>query len=561
MVGWRWVVAARTSPEPLAPSLAQEVAAAIGRAGHPVAAGPAGAEVLALRGGATQPRIVAFVASLAGKSQLWTSSLRWSAIGVRALGAWPLQAAPPATITGLTAYRGEMLYLVAVQGQDQSVVAAGPSGTMRQVFALVPPGQGGALTLTTAGVRAAWTAGGASVEAMLVAGTHGTLTSAAPDRLRPVAAGASNANLFIRVVEGTRRVLGPAPVAWTEDVWYSLRDFLRRLPADLGPRPAPEAAAPHSDPSGVGKAPAKQSRTKPNSASQAAPPPPQTRVPAVPVTNIALPAAWTPAASEGQWTPVGPEVGGQPTMERTFVLPVPQRPDVRVDLVWMNAHTLHFHIMAGTQHPRSASGIRGAGQVPAAALPHLVAAFDGNFKRIQGQYSGFGFRAGGVTYIPPSAGLATFAIYSDHEVSLGSWGTEILPSPLPNDFLQNLSLIVDNGQIAPATITTNASRWGLTVGNAIRVWRSALGITAQGNLIYAAGRITTAQDLAEALQAAGAVRAMELDINSYWVTFNFYQQTASGQVVGTKLISSMTRPAMRYVATPANRDFVYVTTP
>ncbi len=564
MVGWRWLAANRTAPEPLAPGPAQEVAAAIGRSGHPVAAGPGGAEVLSVGGGAAHPRAVVFVAALTGKSQLWTATLRWTGGGVRPTGAHPLQAAPPAAIGALTAYRGAILYMVDVQGQDQSVVAATPSGTVRQVFALVPPGKGGTLTVTPAGVQATWTARGTSQEALLSAGAHGALVSAAPARLRPVAAGGHSPNLFIRFVEGTRRVLGPAPVAWAEDGWYSLLDFLRRLPAEFRPRPAAAAAAtpataPRGLPAVVGQTP--PPHTLPSRVSQPILPSPQAPVWAATVTDIALPATWSAATGEGVWTPVGPEVGGLPTMERTFVLPDPGRPDVRVDLVWMNAHTLRFHLMAGTQHPRSASGITGAGQVPAAALPHLVAAFDGNFKRIQGQYSGFGFRASGVTYIPPTTGLATLAIYADHEVTLGSWGTEVLPSPLPNNLLQNLQLIVDNGQITPATITTNASRWGLTVGNAIRVWRSALGITAQGNLIYAAGQITTAQDLALALQAAGAVRAMELDINSYWVTFNFYQETAGGRVVGTKLISSMTRPATRYVAAPDSRDFIYVTTP
>ena len=54
------------------------------------------------------------------------------------------------------------------------------------------------------------------------------------------------------------------------------------------------------------------------------------------------------------------------------------------------------------------------------------------------------------------------------------------------------------------------------------MWRSGVGVDAHGNLIYAAADIQTAESLAQILQRAGAVRAMELDINYEWTTFNFY---------------------------------------
>ncbi|MBV9716904.1 MAG: hypothetical protein JOZ64_16130, partial [Solirubrobacterales bacterium] len=69
--------------------------------------------------------------------------------------------------------------------------------------------------------------------------------------------------------------------------------------------------------------------------------------------------------------------------------------------------------------------------------------------------------------------------------------------------------------------------WGATLGNAVRVWHSGVGLDARGNLLYGAADDQTAASLAEILQRAGAVRAMELDINSEWVTFNFF--TAFGQ--------------------------------
>ena len=64
-------------------------------------------------------------------------------------------------------------------------------------------------------------------------------------------------------------------------------------------------------------------------------------------------------------------------------------------------------------------------------------------------------------------------------------------------------------------------RWGETLGGHVFVWRSGVGIDARGNLVYAAGELDIVS-LADVLRAAGAVRAMELDINSYWVSFDTF---------------------------------------
>ena len=69
--------------------------------------------------------------------------------------------------------------------------------------------------------------------------------------------------------------------------------------------------------------------------------------------------------------------------------------------------------------------------------------------------------------------------------------------------------------------------------------------------------VRTVRSLARILVHAGAVRAMELDINSYWVTFNSYRK--SGGREARKLLAGMTRPALRYL-TPDDRDFFAVGT-
>ena len=83
---------------------------------------------------------------------------------------------------------------------------------------------------------------------------------------------------------------------------------------------------------------------------------------------------------------------------------------------------------------------------------------------------------------------------------------------------QNLTMLVDHGRPTAAAATADPiAVWGDPLHENVLTWRSALGVTAAGDLIYAAGPSILPLTLAQAMTVAGAVRAMELDINSEWV--------------------------------------------
>jgi hypothetical protein len=149
--------------------------------------------------------------------------------------------------------------------------------------------------------------------------------------------------------------------------------------------------------------------------------------------------------------------------------------------------------------------------------------------------------------------MATLLRLTDGTADVRIWTGGPVPGPEVTFARQNLALIVDGGRLNPNI--GDGSQWGATLGNAVRVWRSGVGVDARGNLIYAAADDQTAQSLAEILQRAGAIRAMELDINSEWVTFNFYGAPGGNDPV--KLLPDMTRNATRYL-TPDDRDFFAV---
>ena len=65
----------------------------------------------------------------------------------------------------------------------------------------------------------------------------------------------------------------------------------------------------------------------------------------------------------------------------------------------------------------------------------------------------------------------------------------------------------------------------------------------------------TVGSLAEILRRAGAVRAMELDINTYWTSFISYRHP--GGAAAANLLADMDRSPLRYL-TPDDRDFFAV---
>ena len=95
----------------------------------------------------------------------------------------------------------------------------------------------------------------------------------------------------------------------------------------------------------------------------------------------------------------------------------------------------------------------------------------------------------------------------------------------------------------------------MTLGNAVRVWRTGVGIDRRGNVIYAAANDQTVVTLAHILQRAGAVRAMQFDINPYWHTLITY--THRHGLVPNEVVPNPMQPATRYLV-PDDRDFVAV---
>ncbi len=148
----------------------------------------------------------------------------------------------------------------------------------------------------------------------------------------------------------------------------------------------------------------------------------------------------------------------------------------------------------------------------------VVAVFNGGFKR--SAYAG-GAVADGVTLEPLVAGDMTLAINAAGHWDMGVWGAKGFPSPGFGaiSLRQNLGPMILDGKLTPATAPADYAQWGSVYPSGSLAPRSGLGVDARGNLLYAASmdRVDVAQ-LATALLRAGALSAMQLDINPFWPT-------------------------------------------
>jgi hypothetical protein len=262
-----------------------------------------------------------------------------------------------------------------------------------------------------------------------------------------------------------------------------------------------------------------------------------------PVISPALP-------GEGIWHATFAGGGSRPPVLITSYRPNPNYPRIVAGIAWIDHTRTSVHLIPGLQEPAVPLPSRGPMEVPPSMRGGLVATFNSGFKLAD---SNGGFAYHGHTYAPLHDGMATIVGYTSGRVGLVAWtggpnaGSNVVFAR------QDLPLIVNHGQVNPNL--SNGPEWGATLGNQIYVWRSGVGIDRHGNLIYAAANDQTVASLAGILIHAGAVRAMELDINSYWPSFITYRFPGAGHPAN--LLADMVRSPLRYL-TPDDRDFFAV---
>ncbi len=257
----------------------------------------------------------------------------------------------------------------------------------------------------------------------------------------------------------------------------------------------------------------------------------------------------SPLAGEGAWRPAGPSVGGGPPVLVTTFRSGLDYPRIVAYVAWFDHTRTSVAYYPGRYEPPTAP-LRGPIEVPSGQRWRLLATFNSGFIHADGNN---GSTVNGVTEEPLQRGLATMVAYRDGRVDIKSWPGGTGTGRSIAFARQSLPLIVDHGRLNP--LLNDSTKWGFTLGNAVRVWRTGAGIDRRGNIIYAAADFQTVRSLATILQRAGAVRAMQLDINPEWPTLITY--THHQGIIPTKVVPNSQQPDTRYLV-PDDRDFFAV---
>jgi hypothetical protein len=240
----------------------------------------------------------------------------------------------------------------------------------------------------------------------------------------------------------------------------------------------------------------------------------------------------------------------KPTIYVNTFAPNSQVPAVLAYAAWIDTSTTDLGLYLGYKGPGPSVLNRGPEEVPAVGRGRLLAAFNSGFYEAD---SSAGFYTNKTLYYPMVDGLATVVRYTNGTVNITKWTGGARPGPTVLMARQNLSLLVNNYRATGASLDNQL--WGSTLGGVPAVWRSALGIDDQGNLIYVAAPEQTSTSLAQIMVKLHVVRAMQLDINPEWPIFVTY--AGRGAVGPALYVANPNQVADRFLYT-STKDFFAV---
>ena len=239
-----------------------------------------------------------------------------------------------------------------------------------------------------------------------------------------------------------------------------------------------------------------------------------------------------------------------PAVELAYLRPDRVHTSYLASVLVLNRGAVRFVQHPGYAEPGQLHRWRQADSLLPLARARLAATFNGGFKLKDARG---GFYADRHTAGTLRSGAASMVITKDGNLNVGSWNQEVRMSSAVVSVRQNLRLLIDHGSIVSNVATNTQSDWGATVKGADYVWRSGVGVDKFGNVIDVVGPALSAPTLADLLLRAGAVRAMELDINKTWVSAMWY--THSGGQTSPHKVLPFQRPADRYFV-GTSRDFI-----
>lgn len=258
----------------------------------------------------------------------------------------------------------------------------------------------------------------------------------------------------------------------------------------------------------------------------------------------------TPKPGEGQWQDTEITVNGSVAVRIARIRPDTEHTSYYATIAWFDPKLLAFMQVPGTNVPEG-KFYRGDGMVPAGLRQYYMAGLNDAFLMRDSQG---GYQYGDTVVKKLKKGKATLVTYTDGSIDVLKWGRDLPTKPI-QAARQNLTLMVDSG--ISMVRDENQAKWGWVwegIGSGKNlVWRSAIGVRADGTIVYCIGPVLSAGSLADMMIRAGAVKAMPLDMNSAYANGFLYGPYAPGKRIDPNIFRGPER-----FWEPSERDFVAV---
>jgi hypothetical protein len=231
----------------------------------------------------------------------------------------------------------------------------------------------------------------------------------------------------------------------------------------------------------------------------------------------------------------------------------------------LDTHLLSARLYSGSVSP-GGGPYRYTAPIEPAQAASLVAAFNEGFEMNAARG---GYFTEGRTIYPLRSGAASLVIYSDGSLDIGAWDSDVAMTRRVVSARQNLAPLVMGGHPSAEAASPYWQQWGSTCGATScaasvpgieHQWRSGIGVTVEGALVYVAGPALDPLQLAQLLVQARVVRGMQLDINPAWPNFAAYMPALPGGLAapsnGSKLLASTVQGPWTFFEPRWGRDFV-----
>lgn len=363
------------------------------------------------------------------------------------------------------------------------------------------------------------------------------------------------------VANSLRAVVGPDHVARLEDFVYSVEDRVNRVLKRNEPPKAYWTVPPsprQSPPLVRGSAQAVHSASSPVELA-----PSLEATPFSPKNPGPAHQKWS-AKGDGIWVPIGDRRRPHepPYLFKTLLHPDRVRGWAEVFVVAVDLRRVEVFLMAGRHEPKAddekiAAGFERPARIPEHHHEELLAAFNGGFMT---EHGGWGMKLDGVTLVRPKPNGCTLAFYQDGSMRIASWKKIAETEPEMRWYRQAPACMYENGVIHPGLTVGSATKWGATLDGDTVIRRSAVGLSADRQILYVSvTNHTTARVLADGMRHAGAVDVAQMDVNWSYPKFVLFEPTDAGtQRKAVALASGFEFSEDEYIRQRARRDFFYL---